>query len=50
MNNTLTTRRWRWIGDVLRKTNDSIYKTAVRWISVGKKKTRTTPNDVEEDS
>ena len=34
----LATRGWRWMGHVLRKKNDSISKTALRWTPVGKRK------------
>ena len=34
----LTTRRWRWIGHVLRQKDDNISKTALKWTPVGKRK------------
>ena len=37
MNNILATRRCRWIGHVLRKRDDSVSKTALTWIPVGKR-------------
>ncbi|KAL9978803.1 hypothetical protein ACROYT_G016367 [Oculina patagonica] len=33
-----TWRRWRWIGHVLRKDNNNIAKTAMRWTPEGKRK------------
>ena len=38
MSNTLATRRWRWIGHVLRKKDDRVSKTALRWTPVGERK------------
>ena len=49
MNNKLATRRWRRIGHVLRKTDDSISKTTQRWTHVVNK-TWSTQTNVEEDS
>ena len=49
MNNKLHTRRWRWIDHVLRKKDDSISKTALRWTPVGKENIDDQKN-VEEDS
>ena len=34
----VTRRRWRWIGHVLRKDNNNIAKTAMRWTSEGKRR------------
>ena len=49
MNNILATSRWRWVGHVLRKIDDSISKTTQRWTHVVKK-TWSTQTNVEEDS
>ena len=38
MKTILKTRRWRWIGHVLRKDRTSITRTAVRWTPEGKRK------------
>ena len=46
--NILGTRRW--IGHVLRKKDDSMSTTALRWTPVGKKKTLMTQKNVEENT
>ena len=36
--NIIKNKRWRWIGHVLRKENDSIVRTALHWTPDGKRK------------
>jgi hypothetical protein len=38
MRTSLTKRRWRWIGHVLRKLANNITKVALRWTPEGKRK------------